>query len=82
MTKRIKDTSQALRRIKDTSTSLEQLDPSRIWEALGAEPSGTKTSSGGSPIGFYSVRERLLSELASSGAPRSTRGCAAQRPWL
>ncbi len=67
MAKRIRDTSRASRHIQDTSTSLEHLDPSRIREALGAEPSGTHTSSGGSPIGFYALRERLLSELVSSG---------------
>ena len=79
MAKRIRDTSRALRRIKDISTSLEQLDPSRIGEALGAKPSGTQTSAGGSPIGFYALRERLLSELVSSGGRPGRRGVVQRR---
>lgn len=67
MARRIRDTSPMLRRIRDTSSDLERIDPDRVEAALGAETAESTASGGSSPISFHALRERLLSELVSSG---------------
>jgi len=55
-------------RIKNTSKTIPRLDPAKVAQALGAEPSDlTMDGIGAGPLSLSQVREELFQRLQSSG---------------
>lgn len=67
MSERIRHSTNAYPRIKDTSKTLEHIDFAPVAEELGAEEVSGQVLGSVNPISFFALRERLRSELVSSG---------------
>jgi hypothetical protein len=67
-------TTRTYPRIKDLSKTLPQVDPSKVTEALRAEPVGSTLGVGGSPLSLFQVRQELMRRLHSNGGRPSLSG--------
>lgn len=80
MATRIK-TKPTVGRIKNTSKTAPRLDPKKVAEALGAEPSeGVSLDGlGGGPLSLYQVRQELFRRLHSTGGRPSLSGTTGRK---
>ena len=67
MAERIRHSPNAYPRVKDTSKTLEQVDFGPIAKEMGAEEVAGQVLGSVNPVSFFALRERLQSELVSSG---------------
>jgi hypothetical protein len=67
MTKKIKTTEATLKPIRDASPPLPRVEPVRVQEALGAEPTAEGLAEVLAPVTLFTVREELVRRLQSSG---------------
>ena len=65
--------------ITDTSKTLPRIDPSKVAEALGGEPTGLTWGPGGAPLSFFQVRQEIMRRLQSSGGRPSLSGTSARK---
>jgi len=78
MIKRIEDTGPHLDRIVDKGTKLGKINPDQIKKGLEANVAVTELSYNADPINLLALRDRLLTELVSTGG-RPSRGSARTR---
>jgi hypothetical protein len=67
MTRKIHPGESTFPVIRDTSPTPPRIDPARIAEALGAEPSGERLQGALAPVTLFALREELINRLQSSG---------------
>ena len=74
-------TKPTVRRIKNTSKTVPRLDPAKVAEALGAEPSdGVMLDGlGGGPLSLHQVRQELFRRLHSTGGRPSLLGTSGRK---
>ena len=79
MAERIHHSPNAYPRVRDTSKPLEQVDFGPIAEGMGAEEVAGQILGSVNPVSFFALRERLQSELVSSGGRPGRRGPVQRR---